>query len=238
MVLCTLLCVCKEVFFYSLSIQIRVKQFIIKMCLLWSLGYCIGPVLKVAGFILLFCLITLVSPEGAENTLVNFMMFHYFRTWLSHSLWLDLMTYSGGAMYLICANCADACLVRIYFLLILMVWKQPHSPFNIRSSSRGCVLMGKQRGLCQLAVVLEAMGQVAGCWRVSQNSRLTGMELRMQVWIVPQVFQFRITGQRSGAFAVIPGANLCDLSHDSVIDVFRTSEEWAAIFFQSGFWIH
>lgn len=86
--------------------------------------------------------------------------------------------------------------------------------------------MGEEGGLCQLAVVLEVTQQIAGCWCP---------ELRMQVWIVPQVLQLHITGQQSCAFTVISGANLCDLSRDSAMDVFRTSEERAAIFFQSGF---
>lgn len=95
--------------------------------------------------------------------LVNFMMFHYFYTWLSLSLaWLNSICWRND-IYLIHANCADACLVRILLKFILLVWKQPHSPFNIRSSSRGCVLVGKQGGLCQLAVVLEVTEQIAGC---------------------------------------------------------------------------
>lgn len=79
--------------------------------------------------------------------------------------------------------------------------------------------MGKEGGLCQQAIVLEVTQQTAGCWCP---------ELRMQVWVVPQ-------GQQSCAFAVISGANLCELSCDSAMDVFRTSEEQAAIFFPSGF---
>lgn len=71
-------------------------------------------------------------------------------------------------------------------------------------------------------------------WWVSQNSRFTGTELRSQVWIVlPIVSQFHITGQQSWAFVVIP----CDLCCVSEMDVFRTSEEWTAIIYQSEFWI-
>lgn len=96
-------------------------------------------------------------------------------------------------------------------------------------------------------------GEVSRLVSISSSSGSKGADCRMLVSVTeleahwgrtentslnsPTIFQFHIIGQQSWAFVVASGANLCDLSHVSVTDVFRTSEEWTAVIFPSEFWI-